>query len=340
MDTEGRKNLYMGIDIGFWNDKGMLLSGGAPVETCFQSLTAKQYTGVISGDRVSGIPHNLQGFSYGDLAARYSGAIPEMQTSRSWIFSELHDNLIRATCHQLGVRDGDEINLCISLPYSWFKVDAKKFTEHLRSTAWGFTTVSGELISFSFDRIFVIPQDFGVVCDEVYGNDGNIKDDSLTKGEVLTIGIGGHTAGDLHLIDFQDTGYSDTHENCGMWKAVNALRDRLVNDHGCEVSKVEASRVMTGGEFSYKGKHDYSEYIETLKYDLFQTVINTIQSKIDIFKVERILLAGGTGKLLFPYFQELYDEQKVMLAEHPIMGQAAGNAKFAKAQCLSGKGKS
>jgi uncharacterized protein (DUF2164 family) len=341
MEKNKQTKKCLGVDIGFWNSKGLLLSGEGPVETCFPSLTASKYTGVIEATTPGVIPQNLNNpsMSYGDMAADFSGKIPENQTSRDWIYSELHDNLIKAVCHQVGIQNGDSVNLCISLPYTWYKDDAAEFVAHLRDVEWKIETTDGEKIEWMFEKIFVIPQDYGFYINETYGFDGQVKNPDLMHGEILLIGVGGHTAGALHLRENQqgvmmDTGHSDTFEKSGAWKVVETLREYMEREHKCEISKPEAAKTYKGTPFFHRGWHDYAETILSLNHDLFNTVVNNVKSKIDIEKVPRVMLVGGTSTVLVDFFKESFDAQEILLAQNPIIGQAAGNAKFAKIQTL------
>jgi hypothetical protein len=341
--NKGKKEYYAGLNIGFWNSKGALLTNGDGMRsTCFPSLRGPQHTGHIHlNDTGSPTSHNLKGFSYGETARTYTGVIPENEVNRSWIESDLYADLIRGVMHQLQITNGCIVHASFSLPYDWMEPKTGKFLKSVKSgveilldvlegQSWSFTTTDGEEVKWSWGDLSVLPEDVGFLIDEAYSLKGQLRNPEILNNSV-TGGTGGHTSGLVRMIDGVDVpGQSGTFAGSGMWSITKELQAEL-SGLGCEVSDVEASLAMEKGFFFYKGKQDIRKQREILYASLFHRVASQYKTKVDLEKVPSICVCGGGGKELFPYFEKQYkDSADVWLPKRPIIGAAVGQAKLIK----------
>jgi hypothetical protein len=326
-----KKEYYAGINIGFWNSKGSLLTNGDGMRsTCWPSLRGPQHTGHIHlNDSGSPTSHNLKGFSYGETARTYTGVIPENEVNRSWIESDLYADLIRGVMHQLQITNGCIVHASFSLPYDWMD-STDTLLDMLEGQAWSFTTTDGEEVKWSWGDLSVLPEDVGFLIDEAYSLKGELRNPDILNNSVVC-GIGGHTSGLVRMIDGVDVpGQSGTFAGSGMWSITKELQTEL-SHFGCEVSDAEAATAMEQGFFYYKGIQDITLQREILYASLFHRVIGQYKTKVDLEKVPSICVCGGGGKELFPYFEKHYkDSADVWLPKRPIIGAAVGQAKLIK----------
>jgi hypothetical protein len=326
-----KKEYFAGINIGFWNSKGALLTNGDGMRsTCFPSVRGPQHKGHIHlNDTGSPTSHNLQGFSYGETARTYTGVIPENEINRSWIESDLYQDLIRGVMHQLEIENNAVVHACFSLPYEWMS-SADTLIDMLEEMRCSLTTTEGQAIGWKWGELSVLPEDVGFLIDEAYTLKGELRKPEILNDSIVC-GIGGHTSGLVRMLDGVDVpGQSGTFQESGMWSITTVLQAYL-SELGCEVSDVEAAKAMRHGFFQYKGMRDLTPIREVLYKNLFKTVTGHYKRKVDVAKIPSMCVCGGGGQSLFHLFQERFDAvSDVWLPERPIIGAAVGQAKLIK----------
>ena len=323
------KEYYAGVNVGFWNTKAALLTGGEGIRTtCFLSLRGPQYSGHLNQDKVS---QNLMGFSYGNTARDLTGTTPQHELSRSIIETDLYQDYIRAAFNELGIEDGCIIHACFSLPYEWMK-STSTLSNVLRNMDTSFTLTTGETISWQWGDLLVLPEDFGFVMNEAYTLKGELEKPELLENTVIC-GIGGHTSGIGRMIDSVDVpGECKTFPKAGMWSIAKELHKSLTERFGeGEISEVEAAKALEDGFIYYNGRVDLVEEIAYLHRVLYADTIHNFKGVVDFSKIPSMCICGGGGQTLYEYFKSDYAARsQVWIPSSPIIGAAVGQAKLIK----------
>jgi len=179
-------------------------------------------------------------------------------------------------------------------------------------------------------EVKVIPQPLGTLFNMLLDEQGGLSRAELAGENVGIIDIGFHTvdlarADSLEFIDRKSASYP-----LGLFNAFSELSEEISRSLDIEAPPETLEKVVASGQIKVGGK---SVSIERQKQQAFTHAAEQILSKVktlwpDRWQLDRIIVTGGGGQLLYDYLNRNLD-QKTELASKPVFANAEGYLKLA-----------
>jgi len=240
-------------------------------------------------------------FVFGDDVIDYQRGA-SIRTDRDWITADMYPCFFQAAMAELGIMNGEHLNVVSGLPIRYYKHDSQTLKEQLLGQHT-FKRIRGNRFTFSVDRATVFAQAIGVlagICIE----HGTIIDMDIATSHVAIIDIGGRTTNFLHAYRLKDVpDESDSIDaGCAMWDIAKELQTRLLDRvPGLTLSILEASRIVEKKEYKIDGELiDIQQDLQDAQEFVVQNIINKAEDLWrNMKKLDYIFVAGGGGTQLF-----------------------------------------
>ncbi len=221
-------------------------------------------------------------------------------------------------------------SLATGLPVSWYAKDKDALIEKL--TGSHDMEYNGTPMTFSLDRVRVMPQPWGTVIDHVIAVDGNgiaTAPDPLRLTQpyarVGVVDVGTHNTNFLLCegLDYIEEGSRSPDQGCAsLYQSV--ARDISERYDGIELSPPEAERATHTQKITLAGNTvNVSDICEYAINEFASNTISTMRSlwDRDIGKLSYLFVTGGGSHLIFNQLREA-----VPMAQH-VDGATAANAR-------------
>lgn len=234
----------------------------------------------------------------------------------------------------------EPVDLAVGLPMSYFNTQRKAIREALRNLEV-ICEIGNEEKEIHIQSVFVFPQSAGVYYAAIHNTDGSIKNINLINKPVSIIDVGYRTVDILYmarskkglmpredLSGSEDLGMNEAH------KEVQIETSKLIRGTA-DIIKVEKALLWFNGDFDYKGNTYNLRKIQQKAYENHaQSIISWVKQKWadEINDLSAILIGGGGGESLYPYFSESFPT--AMKVEQPEFANARG---YLAAQALAMK---
>jgi len=227
----------------------------------------------------------------------------------------------------------EHINLVAGLPVSHFASLKERYISELKQTHYfNILDLSGKTITAKIVNVHdvkVIPQPLGTLFNLLLDEKGVICRSELVSENIGIIDIGFHTvdltrADTLEFIDRKSASYP-----LGLFNAFSELSEEISRSLDIEAPPETLEKVVSSGQIKVGGK---SISIEKQKQQAFTHAAEQILSKIktlwpDRWQLDRIIVTGGGGHLLYDYLRHSLDNQ-TELAINPVFANVEGYLKL------------
>jgi plasmid segregation protein ParM len=330
----GLKNIA--VDTGFGRTKA--ISQGKTIS--FPSLVAhyrevRFTTGMEgNGDPTTKmvIESNGRRFFVGSAAGRQG--IVQNTIDRERAISEESKVLTLGALSLLIEESPAHINLVAGLPVSHYAgLKERYITELKRTHYYNLLDLSGKAVRnniLNIHEVKVIPQPLGTLFNLLLDEKGEVERAELAGENVGIIDIGYHTADlaradSLEFIDRKSSSYP-----LGLFNAFTELSEEIGRTLNIEAPPETLEKVVATGFIKVGGK---TVSIDQQKQRAFAHATEQILSKVktlwpDRWQLDRIIITGGGGQLLYDYLNRNLDQQ-TELASKPVFANAEGYLKLA-----------
>jgi len=328
--------MNIAVDAGFGRTKAL----NAVKEISFPSLVAhyrpvRFTTGMEgNGDPTSKLvlEHNGHRHFVGSAAGRQG--IAQNTIDRERAVSE-EAKLLALAAFSLLIEDSpDHVCLVAGLPVSHFSSLKERYISELQQTHYfDLLDLSGKPLKkhiVNVHELKVIPQPLGTLFNLLLDDQGGLSKAELAGENVGIIDIGYHTADlaradSLEFIDRKSASYP-----LGLFNAYSELSEELNRTLDIDAPPESLEKVVASGQIKVGGK---TVSIEKQKQQAFARAAEQIISKVktlwpDRWQLERIIITGGGGQLLYNYLSNNLDQQ-AELAPKPVFANAEGYLKLA-----------
>ena len=159
---------------------------------------------------------------------------------------------------------------------------------------------------------------------------GNIPREDLIIDKNVLVLDGGMYTFDTYLSNRADQGISKTWEEFAMYQVYLRVRDIIKEKTGRYINEFDIEKYMMDernpSTIRYDGNQRYyfgDDYVKTVK-ELATALVRKLKRTYDNFNdVDTVIVTGGTGKVYYPYLEELISVDEIMLAERndDVLGQ-------------------
>jgi len=328
--------IKLAVDTGFGRTKA--LSDEHAVS--FPSLVAhyrdiRFNTGMEgNGDPTSklALEHNGRRYFVGSAAIRQG--IAQNTIDRERTVSQEAKVLALAALGLLVEESTEHICLVAGLPVSHFASLKERYESELKQTHYfDLLDLSGKALANHIVNVHdlkVIPQPLGTLFTLLLDETGGLSRAELAGENVGIIDIGFCTvdlarADSLEFIDRKSASYP-----LGLFNAYSELSEELNRCFDIEAPPESLEKVVASGQIKVGGK-TYS--IEKQKQQAFIRIAEQILSKVktlwpDRWQLDRIIITGGGGQLLYNYLECNLDHN-TELAPKPVFANVEGYLKLA-----------
>lgn len=333
--------MRIAVDIGYGFTKGASEEGKM---ISFPSVVGRKFIsrlgGALSGQEDFEVTLRFQNqdeeqsYFVGDAAMSAGG-------QRTWEEEAVKNRnlivLVSTAIALLNTKD-EPVDLAVGLPMSYYntqKNSIKDALENLNLTC----IVQDRVCQISVNSVFVFPQSAGVYYSAIHDIDGTIKNANLINKAVGIIDVGYRTADILYIARAKKglmprDDLSGSHD-LGMNEAHRFIQNEVskIIKGNADILKIEKSLLWFNGDFEYKGNTISLRKIQDRAYEAHAQAITSWVKQTwgdEIFDLSAIIIGGGGGDSLFPYFKENFET--AMKVEKPEFANALG---YLAAQALA-----
>jgi plasmid segregation protein ParM len=324
------------VDAGFGRTKAL----SAERAISFPSLVAhyrevRFTTGMEgNGDPTSKMVIESNGRRYFVGSAAGRQGIVQNTIDRDRAISEEAKLLTLGALSLLMEESPEHINLVAGLPVSHYASLKERYISELKQTHYfDLLDLSGKTLNkhiVNVHEVKVIPQPLGTLFNMLLNEQGGLSRAELAGENVGIVDIGFHTvdlarADSLEFIDRKSASYP-----LGLFNAFSELSEEIGRSLDIEAPPETLENVVSSGQIKVGGK---SVSIEKQKQQAFTHAAEQILSKVktlwpDRWQLDRIIVTGGGGHLLYDYLKLNLDQQ-AELAHKPVFANAEGYLKLA-----------
>lgn len=278
------------------------------------------------------LEHNGKRYFVGNAARRQG--IAQNTIDRERTLSEEAKVLALAAFGLLVEESTEHINLVAGLPVSHYASLKERYESELKQTHYfDLLDLSGKPLANHIVNVHdlkVIPQPLGTLFNQLLDAKGNINRAELAGENVGIIDIGFCTidlarADSLEFIDRKSASYP-----LGLFNAYSEISEEINRCFDIEAPPESLETVLASGQIKVGGK-TYS--IQKQKQQALIRITEQILSKVktlwpDRWQLDRIIITGGGGQLLYNYLEHNLDHN-TELSPKPVFANVEGYLKLA-----------
>ena len=323
------------IDAGFGRTKAV----SETKEFNFPSLVAayrpvRFVSGMEKADPTSSmvLQYDSKRYYIGSSAARQG--IAESTIDKERAVTREGKLLSLAALGLLAEEETEHINLVAGLPVSHYSgLKNRYFTVMKQTHRFSLLNLSGKLQRshiINVCNLKVIPQPLGTLFNLLLSDSGDVTRAELAGQNIGIIDIGYYTADlaradSLEFIDRKSASYP-----LGLFNAYSEMAEGLNQELGIEAAPETLEPVMDSGQIRAGGN---VIDVGHLKEQALSEAAGQIASKVkslwpDRWQLDKIVITGGGGKMLYDYIAAALDE-KTELAPEAIYANVKGYLKLA-----------
>ncbi len=328
--------LKIAVDAGFGRTKALSTDRSISFPSLVANFREVRFTTGMEGNgdptSMLAIAHNGRRYFVGSAAGRQG--IAQNTIDRERAVSEEAKLLTLAALSLLVEQTPEQVSLVAGLPVSHYSNLKERYLSELKQTHYfDLLDLSGKLIKnhvINVHEVKVIPQPLGTLFNLLLDEAGELSRPELAGENVGIIDVGYYTADlaradSLEFIDRKSASYP-----LGLFNAFNELSEELDRTLDIEAPPEILEKVVSTGKIKVSGK---VVSIEQHKQQAFSRVAGQIISKVktlwpDRWQLDRVIVTGGGGQLLFNYLNHAFDNQ-AELAPKPVFANVGGYLKLA-----------
>lgn len=314
-----------GVDLGYFQVKGMNFRDW---RCCFPSVVGSGESVIFSLNGQTDIQ-----LTYPAPVQIGAGAV-DVSTwrrrvqDRLWWQSSEWEYLLLGALTELHWASAQAV-LVLGLPVAWYAQDK----DGVRNRVLGqhrVTRKDRDMQTFNLVDVRVLPQGLGVLCGEIFDDQGQVANRVLFDSRVAVVDVGGYTTNYVESVGLRVLGASDS-RMIGAWRAVAALRSVLAKElpsvslRDYEVAELLRERVLWMGA----ERVDLGVQIDSI-LGLFAEEVMAGMTELwnGCGQFRSILLSGGGAALIADRIAERYPA--VRLVEGAVYGNVRGYLRFAR----------